>query len=519
MKTEMLIKRLFLLAVLFLISYFYYGDKMSTEVQAETDPYAGFNVYFGDMHVHSNLSDGKEKPEFGYEWAKTQTKLDFAAISDHAEMLANYPGDWDYLKQIASNYNTSDLVTFVGFEWSANNPDGHKNIYFSDNNGILVSSNRNKLTPPQPDSLLEARDAPALFTTLAANNVSTDLGYIIIPHHTVTKRCPIQGYEKIVYQTDWTHSDPKQRLVEIFSKWGSNEHKNLPLVRPCDCYCGYYCPTTTNPIFPAGCEASALVSVMDALSMGQVLGFTGGSDTHLTKPGDITTDETSAATGSVEDGIVDPWGGITGVYAKYKTRNSIFWALSNRRTYATTGKKIKLKFSSGVHMMGEKFQTAEKPMFTISAFPDGAPRIKKVEIIKGVIGAPRPFPVVAELCNNVEICETTWQDINFTANSFYYMRLTQEKIPGDFNEHMAWSSPIWIEKIEVTLTPTTTPTPTLQIVKGINKYNSEAPLIDNFFNNCQSVSVKNKKWQTMVNNFLMADFPLSGRWDFYIQCR
>ena len=85
-----------------------------------------FGLFWGDLHGHSNLSDGTGTPEHYYEYARYTSHLDFAALTDHSW----FGMDWDYLKETASFYNDPGrFVAFSGYEWT---PTGgyHKVVYF-----------------------------------------------------------------------------------------------------------------------------------------------------------------------------------------------------------------------------------------------------------------------------------------------------------------------------------------------------------------------------------------------------
>ena len=83
------------------------------------------------------------------------------------------------------------------------------------------------------------------------------------------------------------------------------------------------------------------------MNKGYRLGFVGGSDTHITRPGSIIK----------EPGKPFPYkeSGLTAVYAKELSREAILDALKHRRCYATTGHRIIVEFSINGHFMGEEF--------------------------------------------------------------------------------------------------------------------------------------------------------------------
>jgi hypothetical protein len=94
-----------------------------------TEPYVPYNVYFGYLHAHCQLSDGEGSPSLAYKTAR-DNGLDFFALTDHGEFLIIWPWDnkWEQLVNAAEEYNLpGGYVTLWGFEWS--NPIlGHVNV-------------------------------------------------------------------------------------------------------------------------------------------------------------------------------------------------------------------------------------------------------------------------------------------------------------------------------------------------------------------------------------------------------
>ena len=92
----------------------------------------GYNLFFGDLHLHTSLSDGMGSPEEAYRWAKN-TGLDFVALNDHVEDRLTYDTTWNKEKwknllaaALRNNY-PGRFVTLPGIEVC-----GDVNIYFID---------------------------------------------------------------------------------------------------------------------------------------------------------------------------------------------------------------------------------------------------------------------------------------------------------------------------------------------------------------------------------------------------
>ena len=89
-----------------------------------------YNIYFGYLHAHSELSDGEGTAMEAFTYAHDQGNLDFFALTDHGELLCIWPWEnkWEQLVNAAeATYQPGTYVTLWGFEWS--NPLlGHINV-------------------------------------------------------------------------------------------------------------------------------------------------------------------------------------------------------------------------------------------------------------------------------------------------------------------------------------------------------------------------------------------------------
>src|SRR5450830_1045337 len=100
-----------------------------------------YNIYFGGMHSHTNLSDGTGTPQQAYDSAKA-AGADFMAVTDHsnwfdgdsATVAANLAGgpstEWATLKAAAdANNNPGTFVGIAGFEMTWSGGPGHINTF------------------------------------------------------------------------------------------------------------------------------------------------------------------------------------------------------------------------------------------------------------------------------------------------------------------------------------------------------------------------------------------------------
>ena len=84
----------------------------------------GYNVYYGSLHNHSNVSDGTGTPAEAYNYAKDTSHLDFFSLADHSGSID--ATEWTAIKNAANAYNQDGVfAAFWGFEWSSSGAYGH----------------------------------------------------------------------------------------------------------------------------------------------------------------------------------------------------------------------------------------------------------------------------------------------------------------------------------------------------------------------------------------------------------
>jgi hypothetical protein len=237
-----------------------------------------FRAYFGDLHMHSNLSRDRmgynASPDQSFRMVYDVAGLDFAGLSDHAEHFRE-SGWWTVTKHADLWNQPGRFVALPGYEWTSREY-GHKNVFFQDT------------AQADPGALLDARGhtPEELWQHLGERRAVT------IPHHVSSGPA---GAEP----TDWGfRNDHFQRLVEIFQRRGNYEFDGAPFPPPA-------------PSFTPG------HSVRAALDQGHRLGIIASPDHR--------------------GGL-----GLAGVWASALTREAIFEALHARRTFGTTGARLDL---------------------------------------------------------------------------------------------------------------------------------------------------------------------------------
>lgn len=357
--------------------------------------------FWGDMHGHTGIQWGRGSARSYYEFAKEVAGVDFCSLTDPdagrytnnnetaRHSLSCYMSDiqWKEIQEINKEfYHAGSFVPLLGYEYhnDAPNPEfgGDRNVYYeSYDEPIRRCVDEGSYCPAQLWQQLKDKKVRAL----------------TIPHHTAKKVMP--GSWEI-------HDEDIQRLVEIYSCWGSSEGEG------CE-----------RPII--GGSLYDTHSVQYALNKGYRLGFVTGSDTHAGMPG--------YSHWVFSEGYESYRGGLTCAMTTELNKESIFRALYNRNVYATTGERILLEFTLNGVPMGQELPLTGNETRTLSVKVTGTDEIDVVDIIS--MGH-----TVYTKKGGEKTIQFTFTDDRYLKNGwiYYYVRVIQK------NKGMAWSSPVWV---------------------------------------------------------------------------
>jgi hypothetical protein len=354
-------------------------------LEAETNPLevsaAAPRILWADLHGHSGHSDGTGLPEDYFRYARDVAALDVAALSDHdhwgLEFLDAAPRLWDDIREVTRRFHEPGrFVSLLAFEWTSW-AWGHRHVVYFGDDGPLLSS----LAPEtdHPTELWEALDGQTAVT---------------IAHH------PAGGPVAI----DWSiPPDPRfEPVTEVSSVHGSSEAEDTPqrIYRP---EAGHY--------------------VRDALDRGYRLGFVGSGDSHDGHPGLAH--------------LAGGTGGLAAVLAEERTRDAVLHALRGRRTYATSGPRIVLRFSVDATSMGGTLapRDGDEPHAVVVRAIGTAP-IERLDLV-------RSGRVVAT-SGDADGAEASWTLAipPLGAGEYVYARVVQR------DGGLAWSSPVFAAQVE-----------------------------------------------------------------------
>ncbi len=369
-------------------------------------------LFWGYIHGHTNKSDGMLDISDYFE-NLINAGLDFGTSTERDHLYETSEDDFKEINSIVNKYNKDgEFVSIFGYEYGTwYTGYGDICVYYFNNKLPILRSEINKYNSPQKLNkfLKEYKD-----------NV------LLISHHTALR----PGFR------NWDYFDNDvERLVEIYSTWGNQEtsHSNGNPLPPRYKFYGYgRYALKRGPIL----ERKGSF-VLDALLRGYKLGFTAGGDDHF---------------GAYPSGPVDldnglyP-SGIMGVWADHLTKEALWNAFINRKTYGTTGPRIVIEFSLKKYFMGD-----------IICLEENLDLINE-RIVKIAITSPLPL-IKFEIIRNSEIFITNTTNKKIINTQYtdsicitdilmkhskkeelfvlYYLRVFME------GNHMAWSSPIWI---------------------------------------------------------------------------
>ena len=290
--------------------------------------FEGMNLYWGDLHTHSNHSCDCARtvrmemmPGELMRFARDRAGLDFFGVTDH-----HVPGDergcliqahqWRRLiDDVQDHHRPDDFVVFPGFEMTC--PRGDTIVLFKGEPGYEIID----------QDFGDIRDVWRIIE---------GVDYMSIPHfHTAGARLPEGVW--------WAHPEPEHEpALEVFSDHGSYEREDVLESGRAE----------RKPFRYDRCGAYFL-------SQGYRYGFVAHSDDHKGHVG---------------------VNGLTAIFAETLDRESVFEAYRARRTYATSNARIRLIFTVNGQLMGSVIPNEGRNNVHIDVAGEGP--LKKVDLFR-----------------------------------------------------------------------------------------------------------------------------------------
>ena len=416
-----------------------YGMTCTLNPQWRIEP-GDARLFWGEIHSHGCFDDGARGLDYNFRFAHDTACLDFASATalDHfagmrpgvlsqysnamrpfaeafgceweeefrsiSDRLLGVPEGrtrWEHIRAKTDQHNEPGrFVTLLGYEWAASRyaylekadgvqtAHGHRCVYFNVPDPPLFSARDQATSTPE-----------GLFAALEPYKGRA----LTVPHHPAAHPEHAGGG----WTMHWRQCDPEfDRLVEVFSCYGSSEYPGNP--RPIPGKCG---PTESF--------------VRSAIAQGVRLGIIAGTDNHEGRPG------------QADGGWGDSPGGMIGVWATELTRDAIFEALYNRRCYGVSNMaRIILDVRLNGAPMGSELDLEPGAPRQISIRAQGTTAIADIQIIKN----GRAWRAYRSSGSRFECTQT--DDEPPAQTDSYYVTVFQN------DGEMAWSSPIWVHHAE-----------------------------------------------------------------------
>lgn len=321
------------------------------------------NLYFGQLHSHTNISDGTGTVDEAYQYAENVAKVDFLAVTDHSNWFDNdtkaniadgsASAEWKMGRDAANKYNKNgEFVAIYGYEmtWSGSTGGyGHMNTFNTEGFETRTNSKMNlqeyyKSLKTQPQSLSQFNHPGKTFGDFS------DFAY----------------YDSEI--------DKVVNLIEVGN--GEGEIRSS----------GYF---------------QSYEYYTRALDKGWHLAPSNNQDNHKGKWGNANT-------------------GRTVIESTDLTRDSIYEAIRDMRVYATEDENLRISYEVNNNTMGSILSKTDKLDFEVNVEDiDNGDNIKKISII-GDGGK------VVQTIDNVNSTNKNWKfSLDESVSSYYYVRVEQ----------------------------------------------------------------------------------------------
>ena len=362
-----------------------------------------FNVFFGNLHAHTTLSDGSGTPAGAFAFARQTGKLDFMAVTEHNHHkamqpqeantfgagIADQPNLYAKVKDAASAATVDDtFVALFGQEFSNIDGGNHVNVIGA-------------------TSVIDENDFPnGDFKSLYGTFLPGDSGvrFIQMNHPWDNKVSPEKNYGLAQFAKSFT------KLRKANEKWlRTIEVINGPGKKP---------ETGIHA------EVKGAGAYKKYLTHGFHIAPTADQDNHFKNWGTLT-------------------GARTGVLATRLTRPAILDAIDHRRVYASTDNTLRVWFGVNGVVMGDSVTTGTRDLTVVWRIRD-ASEPNATYRISAVVGRE----TVAEQETVTKIADQNGDgDGSATfhttfAKLYLYLRIVQK---GSGEDDVVITSPVWID--------------------------------------------------------------------------
>ena len=374
-----------------------------------------YNIYFGQVHAHTNISDGSGDIEEAYRHASKVDNLDFIAVTDHSNSIDNADTsdinknvdtsadqEWTKAHRVAREYSNDKFTSIYGYEMTWSNGLGHINTYNTKGFQSRTQTEYSTYSTALQNYYKALRSAPDSISQF--NHPGTTFG----------------DFSDFSYYSE--ENDSLITMIEVGNGEGT---------------------IGSSGYFPS------YEYYTRALDKGWHLAPTNNQDNHKGKWGDANTARTV-------------------MLADSNNEEAIYDAMRNYRIYATEDNNLSVYYTLDGYIMGsilQKDQVGDNLNLSVDIHDANKnDAIGKVEVI--VNGGQS----IAQ-----KTVDTNAEKVEFTvpsAYSYYYIKITEAD--GD----IAVTAPVWVGKVEAcginkTYTNSVLPVSGEPYDINVNLYNNE----------------------------------------------
>lgn len=398
-----------------------YVDSVITTLKFSKRKNERENIYFGQIHAHTNISDGAGSLEDAYDHAKNVDNLDYIIITDHSNSIDNekeskitenvdksLSDEWTYAHNLAKQKTTEDFTCAYGYEMTWSNGLGHMNTFNTEGFQSRTQTEFSTYSTALQNYYAALRTAPDSISQF--NHPGTTFG----------------DFQDFSYYSE--DNDALITMIEVGNGEGA---------------------IGSSGYFPS------YEYYVRALDKGWHVAPTNNQDNHKGLWGDANTARTV-------------------MLADENTEEAIYDAMRNYRIYATEDNDLSIYYTLDGNVMGtilDKDAVGDTVEIKADIKEPTDKAIGKVELI---VNGGQSIGAV-----NVDKNEATVKFTAPSAYSYYFLRITED------DKDIAVTAPVWVGEVEAcginnTYTDTVLPVAGEDLDINVEFYNNEkAPLTIN----------------------------------------
>ena len=398
-----------------------YVDSVITTLKFSKRKNERENIYFGQIHAHTNISDGAGSLEDAYDHAKNVDNLDYIIITDHSNSIDNEKeskitvnvdkstsDEWTYAHNLAKQKTTEDFTCAYGYEMTWSNGLGHMNTFNTEGFQSRTQTEFSTYSTALQNYYAALRTAPDSISQF--NHPGTTFG----------------DFQDFSYYSE--DNDALITMIEVGNGEGA---------------------IGSSGYFPS------YEYYVRALDKGWHVAPTNNQDNHKGLWGDANTARTV-------------------MLADENTEEAIYDAMRNYRIYATEDNDLSIYYTLDGNVMGtilDKDAVGDTVEIKADIKEPTDKAIGKVELI---VNGGQSIGAV-----NVDKNEATVKFTAPSAYSYYFLRITED------DKDIAVTAPVWVGEVEAcginnTYTDTVLPVAGEDLDINVEFYNNEkAPLTIN----------------------------------------